>query len=159
VFRGLGARAANEETVTIVELVVVIAIIGVLSAMAALRVLGAAAQAPDTTAESEARTAQIAMETYLTDSASGDYGSANVTTLRTIEPSLRAVEALSVAGPFGSGVPLAGYDVSVASKATRTWFHVTRGAHGQVTRYCDQPGTGACRSGTPKGAPAGSGNW
>ena len=60
-------RAASEKGFTLIELLVVILIIGILAAIALPAFLNQRSKAQDTEAESAARTAQTAMETYYTD--------------------------------------------------------------------------------------------
>ncbi len=63
----LRARMQDEKGFTLIELLVVILIIGILAAIALPAFLNQREKAQDSTAKSDARTAQTAMETYYTD--------------------------------------------------------------------------------------------
>ena len=63
----LRARIQDEKGFTLIELLVVILIIGILAAIALPAFLNQREKAQDSTAKSDARTAQTAMETYYTD--------------------------------------------------------------------------------------------
>ena len=63
----LRARMQDEKGFTLIELLVVILIIGILAAIALPAFLNQREKAQDSTAKSDVRTAQTAMETYYTD--------------------------------------------------------------------------------------------
>ena len=63
----LRARIQDEKGFTLIELLVVILIIGILAAIALPAFLNQREKAQDSTAKSDVRTAQTAMETYYTD--------------------------------------------------------------------------------------------
>ena len=63
----LRARMQDEKGFTLIELLVVILIIGILAAIALPAFLNQREKAQDSTAKSDVRTAQTALETYYTD--------------------------------------------------------------------------------------------
>ncbi|HEY7074573.1 MAG TPA: prepilin-type N-terminal cleavage/methylation domain-containing protein [Solirubrobacteraceae bacterium] len=133
----LRQRAREEKGFTLIELLVVILIIGILAAIALPAFLNQREKAQDTTAKSDVRTAQTAMETYYTDKQ--DYSAATPTTLTGIEPALQNANNLKVTNPTATG-----YSVSVQSKGShKTTFTITNNG-GVVSRTCDQKGQGGC---------------
>ena len=72
----LRRRAEDEKGFTLIELLVVILIIGILAAIAIPTFLNQKSKANDASAESLARNAATAMETYATDN-NGSYSSSS----------------------------------------------------------------------------------
>ena len=144
----LRQRAQDEKGFTLIELLVVILIIGILAAIALPAFLNQREKAQDTEAKTGARTAQTAIETYYTDTQ--DYATVAQADIERIEPSLKDAYVdlnLSVAGNA------TGYVISAQSKGkNKTTFTITSAA-GEVTRTCDNPGEGGCKS-----APDAAGN-
>ncbi|HYB28713.1 MAG TPA: prepilin-type N-terminal cleavage/methylation domain-containing protein [Solirubrobacteraceae bacterium] len=83
----LRRRAEEEKGFTLIELLVVILIIGILAAIAIPTFLNQKSKANDSAAESLARNAATAMETYATTN-NGGYTGASVGALNSIEPNL-----------------------------------------------------------------------
>ena len=80
-------RAEDEKGFTLIELLVVILIIGILAAIAIPTFLNQKSKANDASAESLARNAATAMETYATTN-NGSYASVGAGALNTISPAL-----------------------------------------------------------------------
>ena len=135
----LRQRAQDEKGFTLIELLVVILIIGILAAIALPAFLNQRAKAQDTTAKSDVRTAQTAMETYYTDNQ--DYTNATVAKLVAIEPALGNANGLKITSPSTTG-----YTLTVTSKASGTpTFSITNNG-GTVTRTCSASDKGGCNS-------------
>ena len=131
----LRARIQDEKGFTLIELLVVILIIGILAAIALPAFLNQRAKAQDSTAKSDVRTAQTAMETYYTDNQ--DY---------TRRRPARQRVAAHRAGPEERQRPRrstarrrTGYTITVTSKASGTGavYSITN-TGGTVTRTCAQ---------------------
>jgi len=140
----LRARIQDEKGFTLIELLVVILIIGILAAIALPAFLNQRAKAQDSTAKSDVRTAQTAMETYYTDNQSylnavSDPTGVNKLSLQFIEPALKNANALTVDGSAGTG-----YTLTVKSKSADQTVYTITNAAGTVTRTCDKPSKGGC---------------
>src|SRR6187401_1192026 len=105
----LKAHAQDEKGFTLIELLVVILIIGILAAIALPAFLNQREKAQDSSAKSDARTAQTAMETYYTDKQS--YEDVDLAALKLIEPALGNANDLKVDAKSKTG-----YTISVLSK-------------------------------------------
>lgn len=137
-------RAADQKGFTLIELLVVILIIGILAAIAIPSFLNQRDKANDADGKATARSAQTAMETYLTDSTSQSYLGADAAKLKAIESSLNDANTL-VATPTTDGK---GYSVSEKSDPTGNVFTITRSAtDGRVSRTCTTAGKGGCPTG------------
>lgn len=134
----LRARMQDEKGFTLIELLVVILIIGILAAIALPAFLNQREKAQDSTAKSDVRTAQTAMETYYTDHQS--YADATKETLVEIEPALTNANELTVTPSAGGN----GYTLSVESKGSNKVVYTIENDAGTVTRRCDQANTGGC---------------
>ncbi len=135
----LRTRAQDEKGFTLIELLVVILIIGILAAIALPAFLNQRAKAQDSEAKSNARTAQTAMETYYTDNQK--YTGATVALLEGIEPALKSANGLGV-----NPVSDTEYSVAVTSKSNDATVYTITNTAGVVTRSCDDPGKGGCKS-------------
>src|SRR3954447_13449683 len=141
----LRARMQDEKGFTLIELLVVILIIGILAAIALPAFLNQRAKAQDSTAKSDARTAQTAIETYYTDNqsysgAKSDPTGADAKSLEKIEPALKNANVLTVT-PDTDGK---GYELSVKSKGSNGAVFTIKNVAGTVTRSCDKQGEGGC---------------
>jgi type IV pilus assembly protein PilA len=145
-----GGSVGQEEGFSLIELLVVIMIIGVLAAIAIPAFLSQTGKAYDVSAKSQVRTAQTAIEAYVTDHG-GSYAGATVSDLIAIEPTLRDTgpAALTSVSPNGT----TGYTIVSTANGTGDQFTITV-SDGGVRHTCT-PGSGV---GHPGGCPA-SGNW
>src|SRR2546430_17157531 len=87
-FNSLRQRSKDEGGFTLIELLVVILIIGILAAIAIPSFLNQKGKAQDSSAKTQAASAQTAMETYATDH-NGSYEGASGAELQAIEPTLK----------------------------------------------------------------------
>jgi len=143
-------RIQEQNGFTLIELLVVILIIGILAAVAIPTFLNQRGKAYDSNAESQAKTAQIAEETYATNN--GSY-TAVVSNLTAIEPSLSDTSSatLSVnAAPTGDE-----YQVVSTAANTGDKFTLTETNAGSQLETCTA-GTGG--SGSPGTCPT-NGIW
>ena len=138
--------SGSESGFTLVELLVVMLILGILAAIAIPAFFNQRDKAWDADAKVEARTAEAAMETYVTDH-DGDYTGADAGDLHAIEATLPDVGgSLAVAYPGGTAL----YRVTSTSDTGNT-FSITRNDDGTKSLSCT-PVAGA--NGCPEG-----GDW
>jgi type IV pilus assembly protein PilA len=144
----LRRRIQDEKGFTLIELLVVILIIGILAAIAIPAFLNQRGKAYDSTAKSQVRTMQTAMETYATDH-DGTYG-ATLANLQSIEPTLNDVGTATpaVVAP-GTGEA---YVVKSTANKTGDHFEIHVATDGTVIRSCGA-GSGG---GNPGGCTSGS---
>jgi len=135
----LRKRMQDEKGFTLIELLVVILIIGILAAIALPAFLNQREKAQDSTAKSNVRTAQTALETFYTDKQT--YVGADAAALIAIEPALANAEALAVSGQDENG-----YTVSVTSEGSSGSAFTITNEGGAVTRDCTTAnhGKGGC---------------
>ena len=141
----LRRRAEEEKGFTLIELLVVILIIGILAAIAIPTFLNQKSKANDSAAESLARNAATAMETYATTN-NGGYTGASVSALNSIEPNINTVATngqaylVSVAGNQTS------YQVVAESPSDTEQFTLSNNS-GVESFTCSPASSGSC-SGT-----------
>jgi type IV pilus assembly protein PilA len=138
----LRQRVQDEKGFTLIELLVVILIIGILAAIALPAFLGQRTKAQDTEAKTQIRTMQTAIETYYTDNQ--DYSNADLTALKTIEPSLNDGKAVPQAP---SGETKTAYTLASKS-ASGTTFTLKRDVSTGVTTRTCTPNGGGCNNGS-----------
>nr|WP_308213574.1 type IV pilin protein [Solirubrobacter phytolaccae] len=131
----------DEKGFTLIELLVVILIIGILAAIALPAFLNQREKAQDSTAKSDVRTAQTAMETFYTDNqtyagvtATGATGS-----LESIEPALKNAYKLTIKSGDATT-----YEISTESKGSNKVVFSIKNTAGTVTRTCLPVGKGGC---------------
>jgi type IV pilus assembly protein PilA len=143
----LRRRFQEEKGFTLIELLVVILIIGILAAVAIPTFLNQRGKAYDSNAESMAKSAQVAEETYATSN-NGAYAT-TITQLETIDPSLGDATAATINAP--TGVSSNGYTVSATALNTGDSFSIVE-TNGAATKPCTL-GTGG---GSPGACTGGS---
>ena len=141
----LRERAGSEKGFTLIELLVVMLILGILAAIAIPAFLNQKNKASDSSAKTNARTLQTAMETCATDN-SGKYDTTNcgIAGLRAIEKSLPQSGTTVAAAPATTS-----YTVTATSDTNNT-YTISRDANGAVTRSCVVPSgndRGGCQTG------------
>jgi type IV pilus assembly protein PilA len=144
----LRTRAQDEKGFTLIELLVVILIIGILAAIAIPTFLNQKSKANDSAAESLARNAATAMETYATTN-NGGYANSAPASLNAIEPNINVTPNSSNA-----------YLTSATGDATSYTIVAKSPSDGALFTLTNQNGveTFACTAGTNSGACAG-GTW
>ena len=154
----LRQRMANEESgFTLIELLVVMLIIGILAAIAIPTFFNQREKARDSGAKEMAHTAQVAMETYATDT-NGTYTGVNAAALNAIDNSL-ALSAGTPAKPYLSAAAATssgnGWTLTVTSPTGNT-FTIARSDAGALSFTCTV--ASANRAGCP-GSGTAAGTW
>jgi len=142
----LRRRAEDEKGFTLIELLVVILIIGILAAIAIPTFLNQKSKANDASAESLARNAATAMETYATDN-NGSYAGSSVSVLNSITPALNTVTTNGQAYLSSATGDANGNYTVVAESPTDTELFTLTNANGSETFACSPVGKGSCSSG------------
>src|SRR4051795_12784998 len=122
----LRERAGSEKGFTLIELLVVMLILGILAAIAIPAFLNQKNKASDSSAKTNARTLQTAMETCSTDNA-GKYDTTNCNTA-----GLQAIEKSLPATGVSAAPATTSYTVTATSDTGNT-FTISRNSSGVVT--------------------------
>jgi type IV pilus assembly protein PilA len=138
----LRRRAEDEKGFTLIELLVVILIIGILAAIAIPTFLNQKSKANDASAESLARNAATAMETYATNN-NGSYLNVNTSVLNSITPALNINTGNNQAYLSSAGGDASTYTI-VATSPTDTENFTLTNQNGTESFACSPAGKGAC---------------
>ena len=141
----LRRRAEDEKGFTLIELLVVILIIGILAAIAIPTFIGQKSKANDSAAESLARNAATAMETYATNN-NGSYASVDITQLNSITPALNLSTTNNQAYLASASGTASNYTIAAVSPTDTETFSLTN-ANGTESFNCTPTGKGACNAG------------
>jgi type IV pilus assembly protein PilA len=141
----LRTRAQDEKGFTLIELLVVILIIGILAAIAIPTFLNQKSKANDSAAESLARNAATAMETYATTN-NGGYTGATTASLNAIEPNINITANSSQAYLSAVGGSATSYSVTAVSPSDTETYILSN--NNGVEQFNCNPNGGACNGGT-----------
>ncbi len=141
----LRRRAEDEKGFTLIELLVVILIIGILAAIAIPTFLNQKSKANDAAAESLARNAATAMETYATTN-NGGYSNSSPSALNSIEPNINVTSNTSQAYVTVASGTSNAYSITAVSPSDGESFTLSN-ANGVETFACT-PNGGACAGGS-----------
>jgi type IV pilus assembly protein PilA len=141
----LRTRAQDEKGFTLIELLVVILIIGILAAIAIPTFLNQKSKANDASAQSLARNAATAMETYATNN-NGSYAGSSATALNGITPALNLSQTNNQAYLASAGGDTANYSITAVSPTDSETFYLSN-LNGTESFTCTPVGKGACNAG------------
>jgi type IV pilus assembly protein PilA len=141
----LRTRAQDEKGFTLIELLVVILIIGILAAIAIPTFLNQKSKANDSAAESLARNAATAMETYATTN-NGGYSNSSPSALNSIEPNINVTSNTSQAYVTAASGTANAYSITAVSPSDGTSFTLTN--NNGVESFTCTPNQGACSGGS-----------
>jgi type IV pilus assembly protein PilA len=141
----LRTRAQDEKGFTLIELLVVILIIGILAAIAIPTFLNQKSKANDSAAESLARNAATAMETYATTN-NGGYAGSGTSVLNSIEPNINITANSSQAYLTTATGTSNTYTVVASSPSDGETYSLVN--NNGVETFACTPNGGACTGGT-----------
>ncbi len=141
----LRRRAEDEKGFTLIELLVVILIIGILAAIAIPTFLNQKSKANDASAESLARNAATAMETYATNN-NGSYASSSPAALNQITPALSTTVSTSQVYLSAASGTANSYTISAVSPTDTETFTLSN-TNGTEAFSCTPVNAGACNAG------------
>jgi type IV pilus assembly protein PilA len=141
----LRTRAQDEKGFTLIELLVVILIIGILAAIAIPTFLNQKSKANDSAAESLARNAATAMETYATTN-NGGYANSGTSVLNSIEPNIAIVANTSNAYLTTANGDASSYTIVAISPSDSETYTLKNA--GGVESFTCTPNGGACSGGS-----------
>jgi type IV pilus assembly protein PilA len=141
----LRRRAEDEKGFTLIELLVVILIIGILAAIAIPTFLNQKSKANDSAAQSLARNAATAMETYATTN-NGGYANSTPSALNSIEPNINVTSNTSQAYVTTATGNANSYTITAVSPSDTESFTLSN--VNDVETFACTPNGGACSGGT-----------
>lgn len=127
----------DEGGFTLLELLVVMVVLSTLLAIIVPSFFDQTDKADDAKAQSDARVAVVAVETWAIDN-DGNYTGVDANAIRAIEPTLQSANISLV------GVSADEFTVRSISTGARQ-FEIAREADGNLVRSCAPQGAGACR--------------
>jgi type IV pilus assembly protein PilA len=143
----LRRRAEDEKGFTLIELLVVILIIGILAAIAIPTFLNQKSKANDASAESLARNAATAMETYATNN-NGSYAGAGTSALNQITPALNITSSSTQAYLDSATTGTSNSYTIIADSPTDGNKFTLVNTNGTESFNCSTAGTGSCSTGS-----------
>ena len=142
----LRRRAEDEKGFTLIELLVVILIIGILAAIAIPTFLNQKSKANDASAESLARNAATAIETYATNN-NGSYANAQLSDLHSVEPELNVTSNSTQAYLSSVTDSSDSYTIVATAPTDGNTFTLSDNA-GTQSFTCTTAGKGSCSAGS-----------